>query len=319
MTNLSRQLCLFILLVSANTARAADIGPPVPDYPFQQVAGNTWVIHGPLQMPNPDNQGFMNNPGVVVTDDGVVIIDPGASLQSGEMVLRMLKKISDQPVIAVFNTHVHGDHWLGNQAIRATYPDVTIYAHPQMLAEIDAGAGTAWVELMERLTEGATRGTRVVAPDHVVNDGDSVEIGGNTFRIHHHGQAHTRTDIMLEVVEEDVVFLGDNVTAQRVPRMVDGNFKGNIEAIDRILKIGAKVWVPGHGPTGDAVMVSAYRTYLEGILQAAKQAFDNDLDSSDVKPLAMQATVAYKDWAGYAGEIGRHGAQAYLEVEAAEF
>ena len=300
-------------------AMAADIGPPVRDYPFEQVAENAWVIHGPLEMPNVDNQGFMNNPGIVLTSAGVVIVDPGSSLQAGEMVLRMLGKVSDQPVVAVFNTHVHGDHWLGNQAVRAAFPDAAIYGHPEMLAEVEAGAGNSWVEMMASMTDGATLGTTVVGPDHAVDNGDTIRIGDKTFVIHHYGQAHTRTDIMIEVKEDGIVFLGDNVTAKRIPRMSDGNFRGNIESVDRILQAGASIWIPGHGPSGDAAMVRAYRDYLEAVHKAAEQAFNEDLDSSEVKPLALEATREYSDWAGYTGEIGRQAAQAYLEVEAAEF
>ena len=307
------------LFLASVTPLSAAPGEPVRDYPFEKVAENTWVIHGPLEMPNVSNQGFMNNPGMVLTSDGIVIVDPGSSMQAGEMVLRMLKKVSDQPVIAVFNTHIHGDHWLGNQAIRATYPDAPIYGHTEMLAMVAAGSGDTWVELMDRLTEGATKGTRVVGPSHAVKHGDTFKIGNKTFRIHHYGQAHTRTDIMIEVEEDDVIFLGDNVTADRIPRMSDGNFQGNISSVDKILGIEAKTWVPGHGPTGDATMVKAYRDYLQAVYSSAEKAFNDDLDSSDVKAISLQATQQYKDWAGYNDELGPQGAQAYMEVEAAEF
>jgi glyoxylase-like metal-dependent hydrolase (beta-lactamase superfamily II) len=291
----------------------------VKDQPFEKVAENTWVIHGPLEMPNPANQGFMNNPGVVLTSEGAVIIDPGSSVQAGEMVLRMLKGVTDKPVIAVFNTHIHGDHWLGNQAIKAAYPDAPVYGHTEMLAMIESGSGDTWVELMDKLTEGATKGTQVVGPDHALNDGDVIKVGNKTFRIHHHGQAHTRTDIMIEVTEDGVVFLGDNVTTNRIPRMSDGNFMGNVNSVDSILKVNATVWVPGHGRTGDADMVKGYRGYLAAVYASAKQAFDADMDSSDVKPIALKATAKYQDWSGYEDEIGPQGAQAYMEVEAAEF
>jgi glyoxylase-like metal-dependent hydrolase (beta-lactamase superfamily II) len=297
----------------------ASLSAAVQDQPFEKVAENTWVIHGPLEMPNVDNQGFMNNPGVVLTSEGAVIIDPGSSLQSGEMVLRMLKVVTDKPVVAVFNTHIHGDHWLGNQAIKAAWPDAPVYGHTEMLAMIKDGAGDTWVELMDKLTEGATKGTRVVGPDHALNHGDTIKVGNKTFRIHHHGQAHTRTDLMIEVVEDNVVFLGDNVTTDRIPRMVDGNFTGNINSVDRILEINAATWIPGHGKTGDAAMVKTFRGYLAAVYASAKQAFDADMDSSDVKPIALKATVTYKDWALYDEEIGPQGAQAYMEVEAAEF
>jgi len=309
---------LACLSVSGQSLSAAT-GGPVKDYPFEQVAENTWVIHGPLDMPNVSNQGFMNNPGIVLTDSGVVVVDPGSSVQAGEMVLRMLKKVSDQPVIAVFNTHIHGDHWLGNQAIRAAYPEAPIYGHTEMLAMVEAGSGDTWVELMDRLTEGATKGTRVVGPSHAVKHGDTIKIGNKTFRIHHYGQAHTRTDIMIQVVEDKVVFLGDNVTAKRIPRMTDGNFIGNISTVDKISEIDASVWIPGHGPTGDATILKAYHDYLQAVYSSAEKAFNEDLDSSDVKAISLKATTQYKDWSGYDDELGPQGAQAFMEVEAAEF
>jgi glyoxylase-like metal-dependent hydrolase (beta-lactamase superfamily II) len=312
-------LILAISLQTLTQPLSAATGEPVRDYPFTQVAENTWVIHGPLEMPNVANQGFMNNPGIVITDTGIVLVDPGSSLQSGEMVLRMIKQVSDKPVVAVFNTHVHGDHWLGNQAIRTAYPDAPIYGHTEMLAMIADGAGDTWVDLMDRLTEGATRGTEVVAPGHAVKHGDRVKVGNKTFRIHHYGQAHTLTDIMIEIEEDGVIFLGDNVTADRIPRLSDGTFMGNINAIDKIMESNAKTWIPGHGPTGDKSIVSTYREYLQAVYAAAKEAFSNDMDSSDVKAISVKTTTKYKDWSGYDEELGPHGAQAYMEVEAAEF
>ena len=234
---------------------------------------------------------------------------------------RILEKVreNDFRVTHIINTHAHSDHTAGNQAIKAAYPDVPVYGHAEMLAMIEDGAGETWVELMDKLTEGATKGTRVVGPDHALRHGDTIKIGNKTFNIHHYGQAHTLTDIMIEVAEDSVVFLGDNVTANRIPRMSDGSFTGNIKSVENILKVRATTWVPGHGPTGTADIVSNYRDYLAAVYASGKQAFDADLDSSDVKPIALKATAKYRDWAGYEGEIGRQGAQAYMEVEAAEF
>jgi len=67
-----------ILLMSLSALSLADKGPAIKDYPVNQVAENVYVIHGPLGTPNPQNQGFMNNPGFVVTNDGIVVIDRGS-------------------------------------------------------------------------------------------------------------------------------------------------------------------------------------------------------------------------------------------------
>ena len=294
-------------------------GPAIPDYKADKIAENAWVIHGPLEQPNVKNQGFMNNPGYILTDKGVVIIDPGSSLQAGEMVLRVLRNISKKPVVAVFNTHIHGDHWLGNQAIKNAYPEVKIFGHPAMIRAVEAGEGLSWLGIMDSMTEGATKGTNVTPPTIPVVHGDVITVNNKRFKIHHYAHSHTKTDIMIEVIEDKIVFLGDNVLAKRMARMTDGNFKGNINALDEILKTNAKTWVPGHGKTGNSSVVTNFNNYLKAVYATAKKGFDNDVESSDIKALVLKATESYKDWASYDHEIGRHAGQAYLEVEATEF
>lgn len=310
---------LLWLLLLLPLAAAAERGPALPDYPVERVADGVYVIHGPLELPNPRNQGFMNNPGFVVTSRGVVVIDPGSSVQTGEMVLRAIRRHSDRPVIAVFNTHIHGDHWLGNQAIREAYPEAVIHGHPNMLALIEAGEGQAWVERIERMSDGKSRGTRVVAPGHAVDAGDTLRYGDHSFRIHHYGKAHTTSDIMVEVVEASTLFLGDNVLNRRIPRLDDADVQGNIEACTRILATGARVHVPGHGPTGGPEVTRHFRTYLQTLYDTVKRFYDEGLSDFEMKPQVAAALQDYADWPGFDEQLGKHISITWLQVEAAEF
>ncbi len=297
----------------------ADKAPAIRDYPVDKVRDGLYVIHGPLEMPNPENRGFMNNPAFVTTSDGIVVIDPGSSVQIGEMLLRVIATVSDKPVVAVFNTHIHGDHWLANQAIRAAYPDVPIYGHANMIALIEAGAGQDWVDLLERLTEGKTTGTGVTGPNNTVDNGDAFSIGGMTFKVHHYGKAHTTSDIMIEIPELSVTFLGDNVLNQRIPRMDDGDFRGNIEACTRILETGSKLYVPGHGPTGDDSVPKATRNYLQILYATVKTLFDEGMSDYEMKKQVAEALSDYSDWVGFDEQLGKHISIAYLQIEEAEF
>ncbi len=316
---MNNTICLSVLTLLATATIAAERGPAVPDYAVDKLADSVYVIHGPLQTPNPENQGFMNNPGFVLTSSGVVVVDPGSSLQSGEMVLRALKTISKEPVAAIFNTHVHGDHWLGNQALRAAYPDVPIYGHPRMLKQIEGGAGDDWVEMMERLTEGKTAGTKVIAPDRSLTHGETVVIGKTTFRMHDYGKAHTETDLMIEVVELSVVFLGDNVLVDRVPRIDDGDIQGNIAACTRILETGAKIYVPGHGRSGDSSVPDRFRRYLTTLYQAVLKYYDEGLSDFEMKDQVAAELADFAHWSGFDEQLGRHISITYLQVEEAEF
>ncbi|VAW76271.1 MBL-fold metallo-hydrolase superfamily [hydrothermal vent metagenome] len=294
-------------------------GPAIKDYPVDLITKNAYVIHGPLGTPTPENQGFMNNPGFIITNKGIIVVDPGSSIQIGEMLLRAIRKTSDKPVIAVFNTHIHGDHWLGNQAIQAAYPNVPIYGHPNMITLIEDGEGDSWVALMERLTDKQTVGTKVVAPTIAINDGDEFKFGNTSVRIHHYGIAHTTSDVMIEIPEVSITFLGDNVLSQRIPRIDEGTFQGNIEACNRIQETGSKFYVPGHGPTGDVNVPINFCRYLETLYATVKKYYNEGLSDFEMKDKVAAQLTEYSDWSGFDVQLGKHISLAYLQIEEADF
>jgi glyoxylase-like metal-dependent hydrolase (beta-lactamase superfamily II) len=261
----------------------------------------------------------MNNPAFVITKTGVVVIDPGSSVQTGEMVLRQIRKATRLPVVAVLNTHAHGDHWLGNHALREAYPQVAIYGHPAMIKAVEDGVGEEWVALMDRSTQGATRGTVPMGPNRAVGDGDVYTEGGVTFRFHHPGPAHTNNDLMIEVPEEQTLFLADNVCNRRIVRMDDGTFRGSVAAIDAALKIPVKVLVPGHGQSGEWTMVREYRDYLDGLYAAVKKYADEGMADFEMKDKVAAELAQFKSWPGFDDELGKHISLAVQEYEAEGF
>jgi glyoxylase-like metal-dependent hydrolase (beta-lactamase superfamily II) len=298
----------------------AERGPAVPDYPAEEVAASVYVIHGPTEYPNPQNQGFMNNPAFLVTGEGVIVVDPGSSVQTGEMVLRQIRKVTDKPLIAILNTHVHGDHWLGNQAMLAEAPQVPIYGHPKMLALIEQGAGESWVQLMLSATEGATAGTVAMGPTRALEGGETLSIGGVTFRTHYYGTVHSSSDLMFEIPELGVLFLGDNACNGRIVRMDDGSFQGSIAALDGVKEaVEAKVLIPGHGRTGGWEVVEDYRAYLAGLYEGVAALFEEGVSDFEMKPTIEEQLARFKDWPGFEDELGKHISLAYLEVEAQAF
>ncbi|MBT3048426.1 MAG: MBL fold metallo-hydrolase [Candidatus Thiodiazotropha sp.] len=310
---------LFIPLLFTSLAMAAERGPAVPDHPAERIAEDVYVIHGPLGVPSVENQGFINNPGFVIGRDGVIVIDPGSSVQTGEMVLRQIRKLSDLPVVAVFNTHIHGDHWLANQAIRDAYPDAKIFGHEEMRRLVEQGEGKAFLATLMRMTEGAVAGTVEVPPDHSAAQGDELVLGGVTLRIHYEAKAHSHSDIMIELPQQKVLFLGDNVMNRRMGRMDHGTFGGNIAAIERALATPAEIFVPGHGKTGGREVPEIYLGYLTQLKGAVVRHYEEGLSDFEMNPLIIRSLSQFHDWVDFQRNVGRHISLAYLEVEAELF
>ncbi|NCA70728.1 MAG: MBL fold metallo-hydrolase, partial [Sphingobacteriia bacterium] len=261
-------LCLSLALCigAVTPAMSTEPGPVVPDAVAHEVAPGVFTLYGDVNHPTPENQGFMANSSFILTDAGVIVIDTGSSLRIGEMLLRQIRKQTDKPLLAVLNTHVHGDHWLGNQAMVADTPDVPIYGHPKMLELIEQGAGEQWLAIMMNATAGATVGTELVPPTRTLDDGDELSVGGLTIKAHHYPNVHSTSDLMFEIPERGVLFLADNANNGRIVRMDDGSFRGSIEALEGIKSrvSGAAVLIPGHGQVGGWEIIDAYLGYLGG-------------------------------------------------------
>lgn len=297
-------------------------GPAVKDHPLRQISRHVWVILSPDGFPTPENQGMMCNITIVNTAKGIVVVDSGGSVQIGEMAIRQIKKKFRKPVIAVINTHYHGDHWLGNQAYVETYgTSLPIYAHPGTIKAIEGVQGNMWRTLMEQWTNQATLGTRVVPPKQPLEHAAELKYGDVSLRIHHFGTVHTPYDLCVEVLEDKLMLLGDVAMDRRIANMDDGSYIGTLKAYDALEKTGCKIWLPGHGEPSSEV-ITWNRELFEGIYRPCEQAIKDGLGLEEAKKLVLKDTrVASRarDTKGFESNIGKYVSLAYLEAEAAGF
>ena len=291
---------------------------PVGEFKFEAVSENVYVMHGPRSQPNPQNRGFMNNPGLIVGQSGLILIDPGSTLQVGNKILQEVAKISNKPVVAVFNSHIHGDHWLGNQAVRQLYPQVDIYAHANTVSQALGSEGASWLSLMSRLTEGLSQGTEIVTANKTVQHGDLIIVAGEEFRIHALLPSHTDTDIMIEHVASRTIFTGDNCSKLRLGRF-DGSssITGTIAALEYLLEQDFDLVVPGHGPSGDVNnALMPYLDYLRELRSGVAEGMEAELEDYEIKQKILPRFAHMTDWAEFDSLFGRNVNKMFLELEA---
>jgi glyoxylase-like metal-dependent hydrolase (beta-lactamase superfamily II) len=297
-------------------------GPAIKDHPLQQLSKHVWMIYSPDGFPTPENQGMMCNLTFIDTAKGIVVVDTGASVQIGEMAIRQLRKTLKKPVIAIINTHYHGDHWLGNDAFSAAYKGIPIYAHPGTIKEIQGIQGNLWRTLLEQWTNQATAGTKVVAPSRPLEHGSELKFGDVTLRMHHYGKAHTPYDLCVEVVEDKLTCIGDLAMDRRIANMDDGSYVGTFKAYDALEKdVRSTIWLPGHGKPS-ATVLKWNRELFEGIYRPCEQAIKDGLPLEDAKAQVLKdprVASRARDTAGFEANIGKYVSLAYLEAEAAGF
>lgn len=309
------------VVTSASLAHNPKTPSSIEHYPLDRVSARIHVVHAIHHLPNNKNRGFMNNPAAILTENGVIIVDPGSSVEIGKQLLKKILTVSDKPVIAVFNTHVHGDHWLGNHGIREVYPKVPIYAHERMIQRVNAGEGEYWINVFMGMTKKSIIGTKVVGPNIGLKGGETLNLDGVTLRIHHTGHAHTDGDLMIEVVDDKGLFFGDIVTAKQVPNSdvpQDANFKGAITAIKTMLNGQATVFIPGHGRSGGRGVPEDSLRFLEELHASVTKYFKQGLGDYEMKDKVLRDMAKYKDWNNF-NEMGRVISYVYQEVEKENF
>jgi glyoxylase-like metal-dependent hydrolase (beta-lactamase superfamily II) len=284
MSRFARRLIGALLYAAASLAQAVDLSPV-------QVAPHTWYVLGKAGMASAANEGFMSNAGFVVTEEGVVVLDALGTPPLGEQLIAEIAKLTDRPIRRVIVTHYHADHYYGLQAFKAR--GIEIWAHKA--GEAILGSDEAQARLEQRradLFPFVDENTVPTPADRWLDDdGAEFRLGGITFRVIYVGPTHAPDDLVLQVVEDAVVFAGDLLFRGRVPFVGNADTRRWLEALDRLIAIDAKTLVPGHGPVSrnpqaDLVMTRDYlrflRTELGGAVEDMKS-FDEayaDIDWS---------------------------------------
>ncbi len=311
------------LRLFAQQAQGFITGPRVPDVAPQQVSQRVWLIHARDGFPTAANQGLMANIVFVVTRQGVVMLDSGCSLQIGEMAIRMIRTITPQPVVAIFNSHYHGDHWLGNHAfVNAFGRELPIHALAHSREQIAGTEGNAWRSMMERWTQGATLGTQVVVPNRTVAHGQVFDFGDTRIRLHHYGTAHTPSDLSMEVVEDRVTYVGDVAMNNRIANMDDGSYVGTLKYYEALQKAaGEQIWLPGHGLPSKSLLRD-YGDFMAGIYEPCVQAVKDGAPMDAARAAVLRdPRVASRasGMQGFENNIGKYISLAYLEAEKEAF
>jgi glyoxylase-like metal-dependent hydrolase (beta-lactamase superfamily II) len=209
------------------------------------------------------------NVGVVIGEDGVLIVDTRAShAQAGELIDE-LKSITTLPVRWVVNTHWHWDHVFGN----AMFPDAQIWGHELCeIAMVSRGeemkaAAKEWVppQHHDEIDQ-----VEIVAPGETFAERTSLAIG-RSVNLSYHGFGHTDADIIVTIPDADVSFFGDLVEEGAPPSFGDSYPVAWPLTLRLASETMAETIVPGHGDVVDPEFV---RTQHEELVVVAEKATD---------------------------------------------
>jgi cyclase len=227
----------------------------------------TEIAAGVFAYVQPDGSWMINNAGAVVGRSASVMIDTTATEPRNRLWHQALAIASGgRPVRTLVNTHHHGDHTYGNWLLE---PATTIVAHRACRQEI-LRARLAVMNLFP----GADYGHVEVAPPTLTFDEQiSIWIDDLEAQIIYLGPAHTVGDCVVWLPGRDVVFAGDLIFNGGHPLLAEGCAANFDTALARVADLGPRIVVPGHGPVGDAGLITRMRGYATWLTSYAADAY----------------------------------------------
>ena len=239
-----------------------------------KVADNVYT-YADVKNASPLNS-FGANAGIVIGNDGVLVVDTLISAKEARRFLADIRKITDKPIKYVVNTHYHLDHAFGNSEF--TKLGATIIA-----SDIDgrnlAQYGEEFLKGAENfgLTAQDMEGTSIALPVITFSDRMTIHLGGETAELIYVMPSHTSGSILVYLPRQKILFSGDILFTDFHPYMIEGDVKGWIENLKFIDKMDVAVIIPGHGPLStkkDAQEIGDYlRTFdMIALKMAAKGA-----------------------------------------------
>lgn len=274
-----RALLSFLLILIAAPAWAA--GPLTYGLKPIQIAPDTYVFEGTREHFTRANGGNILNPGFIVTDAGVIVIQSGPSRRFGEEMRPAIRTITDKPIRKVFIGNLHPDYWLGNQA----FADVPIAALPGTIEGIKA-EGKGMTENMYRLVGDWMRGTEPVVPTEPVY-GSTVVYGAHRLRLIPL-EGHTAADLAVYDETTRVLFAGGVVFSDRTPTTPHADIAKWLKELDELEALDIAVLVPNHGRVRtDKAAITQTRDWLTWLDHTLRERAETGADMADVLNLPI--------------------------------
>jgi glyoxylase-like metal-dependent hydrolase (beta-lactamase superfamily II) len=233
------------------------------------------------------------NSGIIVGDDGVMVVDAQATPVMALEVIERVRKVTDKPIKYVLLSHYHAVRVLGASA----YVDAEILASDgtrDLIVERGQQDKDSEIGRFPRLFRAVESIPGLTWPTVTFQKQMSVWLGKREVRILHIGRGHTAGDVIAWVPDANVVFSGDLVEFHSACYCGDAHLADWPKTLDRLAEFKANALVPGRGAalaTPEKVRdgIDGTRDFLATLYGSAKESVAKKLSLKDAFAAARQA------------------------------
>lgn len=253
---LKSTLAFLLSFLPLGFACAQDLGPQI-----RKLEDGVYVYVG---------KNLNSNCGIVLTQDGVVLIDSGHNPTDSRAVLAAVRKLTPLPVRFLIDTEPHPDHTTGH----------FVFSPPAAVIAAE-GAGES-MRARERSEPGrieklaatspemraALQGYRFITPNIEYHQKMTLKVGERTFELMHLKGVHSESDTAVWLPRERVLFSAAGIVVNQINNLRPIVSIPDILAAARMMKSLNPVHVvPGHGAPGTAKIFEDSEKYYALLLE----------------------------------------------------
>jgi len=283
-TTTTATLALVASFVCAAPAFAQDLGPNV-----RKLADGVYAFVG---------ENYNSNAGIVLTQDGVVLIDSGHNPVESRKLMEVVKKLTPMPVRLLIDTEPHPDHTTGHFVFS---PPATIVAA--------AGAGDSMrareKESPQRIQQMAAsspamktalEGYKFVPPHVEYQQRASLAVGERTIELYYMRGVHSEADTAVWLPKERVIFSASGIVNNQINILRPFVTIPDILAAAKLMKgLNPEHVVPGHGQPGTVKIFEDTEKYYALLIERVEKAVKEGKSLDDIKKEVKMPE--YASWA----------------------
>ena len=238
-----------------------------------------------------------SNCGIILTQEGVVLIDSGHNPPDSHAVMKAVKQLTSQPIRYLINTEPHGDHTTGHFVFS---PPAVIVAHEEatksMKKAYNPERNQKLIAQFPEMRE-AFQGYRMITPHIEYRQKMTLNVGERTFELLYLKNVHSEADTAIWLPKERVLFSAASVGVKRF-----GNLRpfvsipDTLDSIKMMKALNPEVVVPGHGAPGTVKIFEDMERYYNLLLERVGQMVREGKSIDQIKKELRMPE--YDDWAG---------------------
>lgn len=269
-----------------------------------------------------DGGAAICNAGIIDLGDRTLIFDSFLTPQAARDLKAASEALTGKAVSIVINSHCHNDHIWGNQVFEGHAEIISSGETRQVIAtagmkeyewfkenaakrlksiqdeyestEDEAARGelTMWLSYYQGLVDDLPE-LRVVQPTLTFEGRFEIPGTRRSVELIEYHDGHTKSDVILYLPQDGIIFMGDLLFVKSHPYLGDGNPDTLVKILQEISKMDANIFVPGHGPVGSTRDLATLVEYINTCKDLARSLAESG-DKEGIKTIAVPAPFA--DW-----------------------